>query len=483
MLKKTSLYLLLSLIIFSCQRENADEIKGGNYFTLNGVSYTLPVSSERYFYPLSLNADTENDAYNLLEVNVLDNYKIYVDGVEMVDNEPYELRVSRLHPDDNIEIVVEDLSSGTKITSYIVTYPKDLNMGTITTAYTGATDKNYYYYYGYYDCIKINTSGDLIYFRQHSSADGRNGLFNMTELSDGTIYYSYLESVESSYLLDGVGYTTTKAVIMDKNYQVVDTVNSLVDYYGHPLESHQFDILDHNHYLTSAYVGKKVTNIPGMEGQEVYVVAAVVQEIKDGSVVFEWDSTDHTELYAYSQKTLTDDGSLIDYCHFNSAAIDPGDENFVMSFRQLSSIIKVDRSSGDVIWIWSGRDMDDGIATDTTDDKYRFLRQHDIKFTDDYTFTFFNNNSNSGKVAASMKAKITESGGEYYIESLERYDGDYYSTSMGSVQEISDKHYVTCWGGGATHLFTEKDYNTGTVLFEMEKTNDNPSYRVYKHDK
>ena len=71
------------------------------------------------------------------------------------------------------------------------------------------------------------------------------------------------------------------------------------------------------------------------------VMNAVVQEVDDGNVVFEWDSADVPSLYTDSTSSNTFTSSTVsDNLHMNSMTIDPTDGNFIFSFRYTSSIVK-----------------------------------------------------------------------------------------------------------------------------------------------
>ncbi len=71
------------------------------------------------------------------------------------------------------------------------------------------------------------------------------------------------------------------------------------------VDGHDFILLGDDHYIVSAYEPRLVYNIPagcGPNPQGAKVVAARLQEVKRGKVVFDWLSTDHAELYALSVK-------------------------------------------------------------------------------------------------------------------------------------------------------------------------------------
>lgn len=76
---------------------------------------------------------------------------------------------------------------------------------------------------------------------------------------------------------------------------------------GDPVDGHDFVLLGDRNWITESYVAETVDNIPAELNPNPLgskVVAAVIQEVKDGKPVFTWKSTDHPELYALSEKAM-----------------------------------------------------------------------------------------------------------------------------------------------------------------------------------
>ena len=62
-------------------------------------------------------------------------------------------------------------------------------------------------------------------------------------------------------------------------------------------------------------------------GSSTKIIASVLQEIKDGEVIWQWDSTDYPQLYNLSVEgnNFTNSSVWQDYVHFNSITIDEKD--------------------------------------------------------------------------------------------------------------------------------------------------------------
>jgi hypothetical protein len=82
---------------------------------------------------------------------------------------------------------------------------------------------------------------------------------------------------------------------------------------------------------------------------DAFVIGAVVQEFdRYGRKTFEWKSLDHiSPLEATPDVDLTN--KRIDYIHVNSV-VEDNDRNFIISCRNLDQVIKVNRSTGDILW-------------------------------------------------------------------------------------------------------------------------------------
>ena len=198
---------------------------------------------------------------------------------------------------------------------------------------------------------------------------------------------------------------------MDEKYKVIDIVsckkyNNVPE--GFPLENHDSIILDDNHYIVSTYFGENVNNIDKkLIGNSTgsRVIAAIIQEIKDGEVLWQWNSTEHPELYNLSQehndyKNLQN--KWADYIHFNSVTVDPKDNNLICSFRNIDSILKIERYTGNILWMLGGKGDQFGLK-----EKEKFSRQHYARLLSDGSITLFDN-GNKNKKSRILELKIDE---------------------------------------------------------------------------
>ena len=276
-------------------------------------------------------------------------------------------------------------------------------------------------------------------------------------------------------------------IVMDEKYKVIDIVsckkyNNVPE--GFPLENHDSIILDDNHYIVSTYFGENVNNIDKkLIGNSTgsRVIAAIIQEIKDGEVLWQWNSTEHPELYNLSQehndyKNLQN--KWADYIHFNSVTVDPKDNNLICSFRNIDSILKIERYTGNILWMLGGKGDQFGLK-----EKEKFSRQHYARLLSDGSITLFDN-GNKNKKSRILELKIDEVN-KKLINYKEFYLNNHFSPACGSVDKIDEKKnvFMVGWGIGdfsSLENATEVDYSSNKKIFELIFEKNINTYRVVK---
>jgi hypothetical protein len=150
------------------------------------------------------------------------------------------------------------------------------------------------------------------------------------------------------------GYGEGQAVIADRSYATIATVKAGN---GLQVDLHEFVITPQDTALVTAY-RQVSTNLSALGGPSHGVaLSGVVQEIDiaSGRVLFEWSSIDHVPVtdtvvpFAGGTKSAP-----FDYLHINSIAIAP-DGDLIVSGRNTSTIYKIARASGKVVWRLGGK--------------------------------------------------------------------------------------------------------------------------------
>ena len=308
---------------------------------------------------------------------------------------------------------------------------------------------------------------------------------------DGRTYYSYHDQ-DSSYDKYGIeGYAPGDRVIMNSEFKVIKRINFEGSptngniYKGHPLDGHDFLLIDLNHYIMSGYVKDIVYNVPGYpDGSSV--VYSYLQEVNNGKVVWEWKSIDYPELYSL---TVTDAVATAndfaneftdapDYVHFNAMRLDD-DGNLICSFRHLNTIMCLDRTKAtdQVKWKLSGNGDDFGLS-----DGEKTSSQHYVTVDGDVINVFDNHNITEETCVRSFR--IDTSGMKVDHVDAKRIDGKF-SSACGSAQLLYDNVYMIGWGRTENDsvCFCVYDFDEEKELISMTLDNrNNFTYRCVYYD-
>jgi arylsulfate sulfotransferase len=306
--------------------------------------------------------------------------------------------------------------------------------------------------------------------------------FKKWTLPDGKVRYSFLKYDPTLYHVYNVGYNAGKIVILNENFQEINRL-SLLPYGFHTennnpaLDGHDFILLADNHYIGMAYVEKQVSNIP----KELTtlptcgVIAPIIQEVKDGKVIWEWDGTEEPEMYRtsvegndYRTGRLTQD-----YAHINSINIDPKDNNLILSFRNMNQVMKLERYTGKIIWRLGGGNSDFAMT-----EEQKFLRQHHAHFlADGKTMILFDNGDSKERPYSRVVEFVLDEKNRKITGYKSMYLPDRsFSQYMGSVEKTDSSYFV---GLGNDPRVMEINLNTGTKMFEQWL--DMASYRAYRY--
>lgn len=375
-------------------------------------------------------------------------------------------------------------------------------------------------------CLRVDTDGYIVYYRNlaclgdHSAAN-----FKPQDTADGRFYTFF---VELNPALRGMGYVSGMYVVMDENYKEIDYITLLPSNdkdhtHGEGyLDEHEFLLLGRNHWISLSYTKLHVSNLPSGGiggGTEAYVQAGIMQEVKDGKVINEYNSVDYPELYAAAKENsryeTSTEQSANDYVHINSIFIDPKDGNLIVSMRSQYAVLKFDRKTGDILWILGG-DLNQFSGLDSFRDTAGnlFIGQHYAQYVpveiagNDSTVTVFDNHTNySSNTTRVFIFTLDEAGKTATAKVINGSDLDklsekrHWSTHCASVEMQTKDSCFIGWGSNAmlnmnvstipNHALLT-DYNTekNVISFELSVERNihyadsrEPcySYRVYKN--
>ena len=427
-------------------------------FKVNGLSYSVDPTTTDTLDLLSLS--TEFDAQ--ISVSNPDRYDwISVNGI-LLKNGSCTVPVDCI---DKAHCLTLSWTVGAKKNKV---YLRTLHKGIPETVSQGAATApgDFYLSFPFLRLIeKINNSGNIVYYRyeplpkEYYDATKSTGWWDFKKhVIDGKVYYSY-HTCDPNFIDWGFsGNNPGMRVITDEHYNPIDTLHlqpSRDGYVkkGDPIDGHDFYMIDRQHYIMSAYILRN----------DVY--AAYLQEVKDGKVVFDWWSTDHAEMDGPLDK-IFEQSAGPDYVHFNSIDIMP-DGNWLCSFRNISSIVKIDRvgGTGDVLWTIRGANLENGAD---------FHGQHCARWHEnDGTITLFNN-ANGVFHTNMLRLKVDMNTGELKNCTVLCNDG-YFAGACGALS-FSGDNMIVGWGIPGNdvvnnRILSEYDANGNEIFSLCRKTN------------
>ncbi len=334
--------------------------------------------------------------------------------------------------------------------------------------------------------IMLDGKGRVVWSKhEEQPAEGFNtGLWDFKKHKiGGKTYYSYHDQISYYDDYGFAGFAPGERVILDDKFNEIkritfeksDTVEK-----GHPLDGHDFLMIDLDHYILSGYLKDKIYNNPAYpDGSSV--VYSYLQEVDRGNVVWDWKSIDYPELYDLvvtdGSETANDFANsqtdVPDIVHFNAMRLDD-DGNLICSFRHLNSLICLDRtrSNGQIKWKLSGAGDEFGLT-----EEQKTSCQHYVTVDDDYITVFDNGNRDQETHIRSYRIEPDKRS----VSVVKTFDvAGKFSQACGSVQHLSDETYVIGWGFAQNDSDCMSVYDFSTVTELMSVNLDNANNFTYR---
>ncbi|MBQ9738100.1 MAG: aryl-sulfate sulfotransferase [Alphaproteobacteria bacterium] len=332
--------------------------------------------------------------------------------------------------------------------------------------------------------VIMDTVGNLLYYQ--GTYNPKTTLFHPQKFNvSGKTFYTYHIQTEPS--LTGAWILGDNVVMNDK-FDVIDRVRILPTD-RHPAmaaDQHDFVILGNNHYLVISYWNEP-HQLP--DGTQKTLVSAVVQEQKDGQVIFDWVSSDYPITFDMCiEKCPQSSHSIADYVHINTVSVDPKDNNLILSLASPYAVVKLNRQSGDIMWILSGEKDNFKVSPE-----YRLTRQHDAYMKNGELVVFDN-------AFSSLKAGEKEQHDSFFKQAtarmlrfkLDEKNKKVLGVSatplnetapyMGSAQKKGDD-FVFFGCGSSTECAAKAVRVDGTPVWTMKVEQPYTTYRAYLMDK
>ncbi len=313
----------------------------------------------------------------------------------------------------------------------------------------------------------LDAQGQVLYCRKTKTA----GDFNLQP--DGRISY----------------YANGKHYLMDSLFKIVDSVSCVN---GIETDSHDFLILPNGHFLL---IGMKITpmdlgaykmfmkkELAGSKNGKLK--ADVIQELDENhKLVFQWNAADFYKVTDCDPLFLTDSMS-VSLPHINSLAMD-ANGNIVASCRNTNEIIKINHTTGKIIWKFGGAHNQFRLLNDSLP----FYGQHDARYLPNGNLMLFDNGyavGNKQHGARAVEYKIDERNYSATKVWDYTYDASMTSEAGGSARRMSNGttliNYAKILNNSKNVLAVLVDKN-GKKVFELSFADSLASYRCYRYDR
>lgn len=266
---------------------------------------------------------------------------------------------------------------------------------------------------------------------------------------------------------------TSVNYILDDTYRIIATVRARN---GLNADAHEFLLTPQGTALITIYdvVTADLSSVGGSKSAPVWEGSIQEIDVATGKVILEWHSLGKVG-FDESYWPLPDSPTAAwDYIHINAIALDD-DGNLLLSARHTSTVYKLDRHTGAVIWRLGGKKSDFRFGTGAA-----FSFQHNAVAVGHNTIRIFDNEVNPKPVLPWSRViwlKLDPSAKTAaLIRSLDH--PDHLSVlSQGSAQLLDNGNTFVGWGQPAH--FSEFDSN-GRMIFDATLPKGYDTYRAYR---
>ena len=168
-----------------------------------------------------------------------------------------------------------------------------------------------------------------------------------------------------------------------------------------------------------------------------------------GKLVWDWKSQDHVSL-AETGRWWSRVGSPegYDLVHWNS--VEPVGGSVIASFRTLDAVVKIDKSTGRIIWKLGGTTTPRSLEVLQDPRGYTFGGQHDARLLPDGTLTVFDNRSyvggDAGQPPRAVRYRINEQAGTATLLESVSDPAVPESRCCGNARRVANGHWLINWG-------------------------------------
>jgi hypothetical protein len=271
--------------------------------------------------------------------------------------------------------------------------------------------------------------------------------------------------------------------VLDTNLIVLDSFQMKN---GYQTGFHEFLLEPNGHAVVMSYHATTFdmrTIVPGGKPNCQLSLNIIQEQDAAKNPVFEWRNIDHIPI-TDSDLPLTD--ARINYSTLNAYDLD-NDGNYLASFRGHSEIMKISRTTGEILWRWgSPRSQFTFVGENAANAPYYFSRQHDIRRLPNGNVSIFDNgDSRSPSYSRCVEYQLDEVNRVATMVSEYRYpSGNIFGAAAGCAQPLPDggwfSNYGILFGASPVKRQVVESRTDGTSALELSLPNNVMAYRARK---
>lgn len=309
-------------------------------------------------------------------------------------------------------------------------------------------------FHGYYFTVPFHLlakQNDPEYKKPRPMILDENGYILLYYLSESTLSrdFKYFEEHQSFGLMEIENETNDRANdftsyrILDSNFNTINTFNYSLDVSS---DAHELLITKNGNYIIdgakSTQVDLEGNTINGIPASATTVIRGYVIEEYDinNNLIFQWNSNDYINpLDTYDEFGYNPNN--FDYAHGNAIEEDT-DAHLLISFRHLNAVYKINRFTGEVIWVLGGKSSYFTFINDNG-----FSGQHDIRRLPNGNISLFDNgNTSTPQISRAVEYELDTTNWTAklvwkYIDAIPSY-----SLAMGSHQTTLERLHLINYG-------------------------------------
>ncbi len=274
---------------------------------------------------------------------------------------------------------------------------------------------------------------------------------------------------------EGTHYLTNKNLRIIRKFKVNNVPNGTTD-------MHEFLRLKNGNVLLLSY-RTRVLNLSCSNGVENALVydPVIVEQTERGDTVWIWDGKEYLNVQDATNGPDVHFGARpplhVDYAHPNALSLFP-DGNLLLSLKHMDCLIKIDRTSGKVIWVMGGEKCSFNQFTFLNDPNNGFSHQHTSRVLPNGDLLLFDNGTlHNQQESRAVQYSIDEK--ELTAKLVWSYSNGQFTPAQGSVERLPNGNTLIGWGF-ATTPFVSEVTPEGKVLLEMNLPEGQIIYRVYQ---